>query len=103
MIKDYGEIYQAPKRRPGDLPWTIPPMHSVKTRRDISKTLFGQQYLSIVVDEAHNFRNHGPKHLAALAILDRAVVRLPLTGTPLQTSPKASTAMLRSVNSLTGF
>jgi hypothetical protein len=78
-------------------------MRPVGMRLHISKTLFGQEYLSIVVDEAHNFRNHGPKHFAALAILEKAVVRLPLTGTPLQTSPKASTRILRIVDILTGF
>lgn len=94
MTKDYGSLYQPPKKEHGDLPWTMPSLLPRMVRADITKTLFGQRYLSVVIDEAHNFRNHGPKHFAALAILDKAVIRLPLTGTPLQTATKVSTQML---------
>jgi hypothetical protein len=54
----------------------------------VKKTLFGLQYLSVTIDEAHEFRNVGPKHSAALCILELATVRLALTATPLQTSTK---------------
>ncbi|KAF9472811.1 hypothetical protein BDN70DRAFT_818118 [Pholiota conissans] len=101
MTKDYSTVFQLPKDqlpidkdsdKDAGLPWKIPPL---RKSRDITKTLFGQRYLSVSIDEAHNFRNHGPKHLAALAILERAIVRDPMTGSPLQTSTKDLAAMGR--------
>lgn len=52
------------------------------------KTLFGLEYLSVTIDEAHEYRNVGPKHLGALAILEKAKIRLIMTATPLKTSTK---------------
>lgn len=51
-------------------------------------TLFHQEYLTVVIDEAQGLRNLGVKHLAAIHILQQAQVRLILTATPLQMSTK---------------
>lgn len=67
------------------LPWT-PPDKNPNFHEIVSKTLFGQRYLSTTVDEAHEFRNVGPKHIALLELLDLSVVRLIGTATPLLTS-----------------
>ena len=75
-------------KKHGSLPWALPPLLPLVHRADVSKTLFGQNFLSITLDEAHNIRNYGAKHSAALAILDRSVIRLILTATPLQTGTK---------------
>jgi TATA-binding protein-associated factor len=56
----------------------------------VSKTLYGQKYLTITVDEAHNFRNTGPRHSSILLLLNKAEIRLILTATPLQTSTKVA-------------
>lgn len=74
----------------GALPWETPPFLAPKFRAEISNTLFCQDYLSITLDEAHNFRNHGTKHSAALTILSRASLRLIATATPLQTRTNVS-------------
>ena len=52
----------------------------------IRATLYNQDYLAVILDEAHEFRNPGPKHNAAYEILQSALVRLIMTATPLQTS-----------------
>ena len=75
-------------KKRGSLPWALPPLLPLARRADVSKTLFGQQFLSITLDEAHNFRNYGAKHSGALAILDQSIVRLILSATPLQTATK---------------
>lgn len=54
----------------------------------VGKTLYGQQWLTIVFDEAQGSRNYGAKHSAALLILERCKIRLILTATPLQTRPE---------------
>jgi len=54
----------------------------------IKHTLFGIRYLLVVIDEAHEFRNVGPKHSAALTIVGQSKARLIMTATPLQTSTK---------------
>ncbi|KAF9470773.1 hypothetical protein BDN70DRAFT_939435 [Pholiota conissans] len=95
MTKEYGSLHQVPEKKISDLPWDIPPLLPLKLRPDITKTLFGQSFLSVIIDEAHNFRNHGPKSCAALALLKNTIVRVILTGTPLQTSTKDLAAMGR--------
>ncbi|KAF9523073.1 P-loop containing nucleoside triphosphate hydrolase protein, partial [Crepidotus variabilis] len=50
-----------------------------------------------VLDEAHEFRNTGPKHSAALAIMELASIRLVMTATPLQTNTKDLAAMGRLI------
>lgn len=51
-------------------------------------TLFGRQYLVVVVDEAQGARNYGSKHSAALLLLELAIIRLILTATPVPTRPE---------------
>jgi len=57
---------------------------------NVVSTLFGRKYLTVIVDEGHEFRNVGPKHTAAFSIMTLAAVRLVMTATPLQTSTKVS-------------
>jgi TATA-binding protein-associated factor len=70
-----------------DLPWDYPEPVLAYSQR-LPSTLYGQKFLSVVIDEAQGVRNTGPKHTSALRILDQASVRLILTATPLQTSTK---------------
>jgi hypothetical protein len=63
-------------------------MHDV----NLPKTLYGLQYLTIIFDEAQGSRNYGSKHSAALLIMIRALVRIILTATPLQTRAEVSHA-----------
>jgi TATA-binding protein-associated factor len=44
----------------------------------------------VILDEGHEFRNVGPKHMATFTIEGLAAVKLVLTATPLQTSTKVS-------------
>lgn len=69
------------------LPWD-PPKELPGSAKKLPNTLYGQRYLTVVFDEAQAVRNPGPKHSSALAVLERSVVRLILTATPLQTSTK---------------
>ncbi|KAF8951749.1 P-loop containing nucleoside triphosphate hydrolase protein, partial [Flammula alnicola] len=95
LQKDFQSLYLAKSKTSGALPWTTPPLLPLNRRANISKTLFGQCYLSTTLDEAHHFRNHGAKHSAALAILGQTTMRLVLTATPLQTATKDLAAMGR--------
>ncbi|KAF8153559.1 hypothetical protein BJ912DRAFT_868663 [Pholiota molesta] len=79
----------------GEAPWANVDYLDLAFRADVNKTLFGQSFLSVTLDEAHNFRNHGTKHLAALEILDNTIIRLVLSATPLQTATKDLAAMGR--------
>jgi superfamily II DNA or RNA helicase len=54
----------------------------------VRQTLFQLKFLSVIIDEAHEFRNVGPKHSSALEILQNATIRMLMTATPLQTSTK---------------
>jgi len=56
--------------------------------KNIDQSLFGQRFLSIVVNEAHHMHNSGNKHLAVLRVLQQACVRLVMTATPLHTAAK---------------
>lgn len=88
LQKDFTSLRSMKSKKHGSLPWALPPLLPLAHRADISKTLFGQSFLSITLDEAHNFRNYGAKHSAALAILDQSIIRLVLSATPLQTATK---------------
>ncbi|KAG6883167.1 hypothetical protein C0993_007539 [Termitomyces sp. T159_Od127] len=95
LIRDMMATHNFPrKKKKNAMPWDMPPQ---KSSADLSLTLLGHQYLTVVVDEAHNFRNPGKKHLAILRILENACVRLPMTATPLYTGPRDIAAMLRLV------
>ena len=73
-------------------PWVVP-----QAKKDLKDTIFGQKYLTVIVDEAHIMRNKGQKHLSALRLLQQATVRLIMTATPLHTSFKVC-ASLRGSN-----
>ncbi|KAF5331786.1 hypothetical protein D9758_018091 [Tetrapyrgos nigripes] len=67
-------------------PWELPKQFV----RSLDKTIFGQEFLTVTVDEMHLFRNLGARYYSVLALMQKAYVKLGLTGTPLHTSPKAS-------------
>jgi hypothetical protein len=81
-----------------ELPWA-PPKCLPAFADKVSNTLFGQHYLSVTLDEAHLYRNMGPKHLSALSVLEKAVLRFVMTATPLQTSTKVHTLFVKLVSS----
>ena len=86
LQQDYGLLY-TPQKKPKDLPWAHP-ARSISYNKNVHKTLFSQEYLSVVFDEAQTIRNCGPRQSSALLILEQCSVRLILTATPLQTSTK---------------
>ncbi|KAF8867860.1 P-loop containing nucleoside triphosphate hydrolase protein [Gymnopilus junonius] len=57
-------------------------------KENVQSNLFGQKYLTVVLDEAHEFCNMGPKHTAAFTILQKACLCLVMMATPLQTLTK---------------
>lgn len=88
-MQDKGLLFSMQKILPGELPWDK--LKKLATYdQTAKKTLFGLDYLSVTIDEAHEYRNMGPKHLGALAILKKAKVRMVMTATPLKTSTKVS-------------
>lgn len=91
LQREYSELYETkPKRGAADLPWALPGTIRTVTPERLSRSLFGRSYLSGIVDEAHSYRNCGPKHAAALRLLKKCVVRMPLTAMPLQTCTRVS-------------
>ena len=94
LQKEYAELYAKKSKLGGaGLPWALPELlHSITPER-LERSLFGQRFLSGIIDEAHFFRNRGLKHTAVLTLLDRCVLRMPLTATPLLTSTKVSFAV----------
>ncbi|KJA20680.1 hypothetical protein HYPSUDRAFT_203649 [Hypholoma sublateritium FD-334 SS-4] len=96
LQKEYSELYSKKSKLGGaDLPWALPELLRSVTAERLSLSLFGQRFLSGIIDEAHTYRNHGLKHTAVLRLLDRCIIRMPLTATPLQTSTKDLAAMGR--------
>lgn len=73
------------------MPWSAPIARSDHEQK-VKRSLFGQKYLSVTLDEAHEFRNVGTKHASALLILSLAKIGLIMTATPLQTSTKVCVA-----------
>lgn len=104
LQQDFSMLYVWTKPK-GDLPWANPPpLPTYKAL--VSKTLFGQRYLSITLDEAQGFRNVGAKHSAAFLILQLASFLFILTATPLQTSTKVVSilsALETKANSYKGY
>ncbi|PPQ80636.1 hypothetical protein CVT26_007424, partial [Gymnopilus dilepis] len=93
IMYDYGKLYQSQRSSKGRLPWA--PRTPVSNYEDLARnTVFGQKFLSVTLDEAHEFRNNS-KHCAALALVDLSILRLIATATPLQTSNQDSAAMGR--------
>jgi superfamily II DNA or RNA helicase len=60
--------------------------------RALEKTYmwFEREFLTVVVDEAHEFRNLSANSYALLELTKASNVRLLLTATPLYTGPKVS-------------
>uniref|UniRef100_A0A0W0GC69 Uncharacterized protein n=1 Tax=Moniliophthora roreri TaxID=221103 RepID=A0A0W0GC69_MONRR len=73
-------------------PWELP-----EQLQTLQGSLFEQSFLTIILDEAHEFRNLGAKHFAAMRIFQQAHIRLVVTATPLLTSHKDLAAMARLV------
>jgi TATA-binding protein-associated factor len=92
LQQDYCLLYTN-QRKPKDLPWSHP-ARSISYDKNLHKTLFSQNYLSVVFDEAQIIRNCGPRQSSALLILEQCSVRLILTATPLQTSTKVRDSLL---------
>ncbi|KAG6871948.1 hypothetical protein C0995_014639 [Termitomyces sp. Mi166 len=92
IVRDLNATHAAiPKRKKKNtMPWDMP-----NPRKDLTNTIFGQRFLVAIIDEAHNFRNPGTKHISCLRLLQNALVRLPMTATPLHTSSKDIASMLR--------
>lgn len=84
LFADMKVVHKA-KQVKNQQPWEFPPQW-----KDPAGTLFGQRFLTVIIDEAHTGRNLGNQHFSMLRILKQGVVRLPLTATPLLTSPQAS-------------
>jgi hypothetical protein len=59
--------------------------------------------LTVTIDEAHEFRNPGVKHSAALSILQKAKIRLIMTATPLLTSTKVRSQVFYKILQFTLF
>ncbi|KJA17089.1 hypothetical protein HYPSUDRAFT_206460 [Hypholoma sublateritium FD-334 SS-4] len=96
LQKEYGELYSKKSKLGGaDLPWAQPELLRSVTPERLACSLFGQRFLSGIIDEAHTYRNNGLKHTAVLTLLSKCIVRMPLTATPLQTSTKDLAAMGR--------
>ncbi|RXW14683.1 hypothetical protein EST38_g11168 [Candolleomyces aberdarensis] len=95
LQQDFNSLYSYQSKLL-DLPWDYPePVFEYKRR--LPSTLFGQNFLSVTIDEAQGVKNTGPKHTSALRILDQALVRIVLTATPLHTSTKDIASMGRLV------
>ncbi|KAG6903748.1 hypothetical protein DXG01_015172, partial [Tephrocybe rancida] len=101
LQKDFSNLYTWTKPKSHELPWAVPGKNR-KLQVPENATLYGINYLSVTLDEAHAFRNIGAKHASALLILGKSVLRFILTATPLQTSTKDLSGMARLVN-IPGF
>jgi TATA-binding protein-associated factor len=84
------KLVRKAKPSKGARPWEAPALKWPGPEA-LNGTVFGQKYLTVTVDEAHQFRNIGTKQWAALELLDLAQVKILLTGTPLHTAPKVRT------------
>jgi hypothetical protein len=95
--RDFHDAYKSKIRASskGRLPWDVS-----YTKSSSHQTIFDYAYLSVTLDEAHLFRNIGPKHYAALSLLKQGRLRLVLTATPLHTSTKVGFS-LRCIPNLT--
>ena len=89
LSQDFHHLFLTPKASSKELPGRNP-KQVLNYDSLVKKTLFGLKFLSVTIDEAHEFRNVGGKHSAALAILDKARARLIMSATPLQTSTKVN-------------
>ncbi|KAH6905671.1 P-loop containing nucleoside triphosphate hydrolase protein [Coprinopsis sp. MPI-PUGE-AT-0042] len=94
LLQEFSMLWETKKekRLKGLAPWSHPEKRE-DFDVDVKKTLYGFKYLTVIFDEAQSSRNYGSKHSAALLILDRCLVRLVLTATPLQTRTEDISAM----------
>ncbi|KAH6886631.1 hypothetical protein BKA70DRAFT_1464552 [Coprinopsis sp. MPI-PUGE-AT-0042] len=67
------------------------------TKTVLRKTIYSLEFTCAIIDEAQSVRNPGAKHSSVLLLLERSTVRIILTATPLQTSPKDIASMGRMV------
>lgn len=80
-------------KKPKSYSWSpAPPLPGHK--KNISSTLFSKEYLIVIADESQDLRTKSARHCAAVALLAKALVRLPCTATPLQTSAQVSHSVL---------
>lgn len=100
LLQDYHLLFRQVKSSSKELPWRKP-TPVIGYDSIVGRTLFGLDFLSVTIDEAHEFRNVGAKHSAALAIVERAKVRLIMTATPLQTSTKVRSQYFNSLQNMT--
>ncbi|KAF5366181.1 hypothetical protein D9758_005658 [Tetrapyrgos nigripes] len=90
LVNEYSFTFN--KKPKSTLPWKLP-----SRKNPPPKSLFDLQFLTVTVDEAHEFQNLGVKHLAVLAAYAQARIRLALTATPLLTSTKDLSSLGRLV------
>ncbi|KAF8500014.1 P-loop containing nucleoside triphosphate hydrolase protein [Hysterangium stoloniferum] len=90
LQNEYQQLYKSRPER-GKRSWELPNQKSSATTYD--RTLFSQDWLTVSLDEAHEMRSIGVKYYSAFALFKQAVVKMTLTGTPLQTSPRDISAL----------
>ncbi|KAH6908973.1 hypothetical protein BKA70DRAFT_1479770 [Coprinopsis sp. MPI-PUGE-AT-0042] len=95
LQQDFSSLHPG-KRARGALPWDSPPPHKDYENR-LRKTIYSLEFTCAIIDEAQSVRNPGAKHSSVLLLLERSTVRIILTATPLQTSPKDIASMGRMV------
>lgn len=86
LLNDFSVVFGSSLR--GAASWTKKPSQLPEPTRSLEGTLFNQKYLTVLLDEAHEMRNLGPKYFSALRALKQGGIKLALTATPLLTSPK---------------
>ncbi|RXW13670.1 hypothetical protein EST38_g12186 [Candolleomyces aberdarensis] len=98
LLQEYRLLWEPNSRVPVSerLPFEHPPERLGADLRQ-GKTLYGQQYLTVIFDKAQAARNYGSTHSAALLILAKSHTRLILTATPLQTRVEDTGAIGRMV------
>ncbi|KAJ3564157.1 hypothetical protein NP233_g8477 [Leucocoprinus birnbaumii] len=94
IFNDFKKLHSAPGKKKNNPPWKAPP---VKPTQSLKDTIFGQFFLSVIVDEAHQMRNLGNKHTSMLRLLQQAKVSLIMTATPIHTAPKDIISMGRLI------
>lgn len=85
LLGDMQQLYKS-RQKKGAQPWDLPELKPGGGSPEV--TLFSQRYLTVVVDEVHEMRNLGLKHLSGLRIFQQGTLKLALTATPLLTAPK---------------
>lgn len=68
-------------------------MRRILDHRDEDRTVFGQRYLALAVDEAHGFRNVNKLYGAVRALREKTDIFVAMTATPVQTRATASASL----------